>query len=102
MDAQTINKIMTSQLSALAGGLSFKKAESYYCLIAKESKQDVTILSYIFGKQDWVKGEFQIEVLNLIPEQTENRLGTQRLCSLPSSILLHEYPRIELLMVKKG
>ena len=37
--------------------------------------------SLLFGKQDWLKGEFQIKVLNLIPTQTENRLGMQRSCS---------------------
>ena len=35
--------------------------------------------AFSFGKQDWIKGEFQIEVLNLIPKQTENRLGTQKI-----------------------
>ena len=30
----------------------------------------------LFERQDWLKGEFQIEVLNLIPKQMENRLGT--------------------------
>ena len=39
---------------------------------------DLTLLhlNLLFGKQDWLKGEFQIKVLNLIPKQTENRLGT--------------------------
>ena len=32
--------------------------------------------AFSFGKQDWLKGEFQIKVLNLIPKQMENRLGT--------------------------
>ena len=30
----------------------------------------------LFGKQHWVKGGHQIEVLNLIHKQTDNRLGT--------------------------
>ena len=29
-----------------------------------------------FGKQHWVTGEYKTEVLNFIPKQTENRLGT--------------------------
>ena len=35
----------------------------------------------LFGKQHWVSGEYQTEVLNLIPKQLENRLATQRSCS---------------------
>ena len=44
-------------------------------------------------RQSWLKGEFQIEVLILIPEQTENRLGMQKSCSLPSPIPLHILPQ---------
>ena len=48
-------------------------------------------ISLSFGKQDWLKGECQIEVLNLIPKQTENRQGTRRSCSLSPIIWLHKY-----------
>ena len=37
-----------------------------------------TTPQFLFGRQDWVKGEFQIKVLYLIHKQTENRLSTQR------------------------
>ena len=30
----------------------------------------------LLEKQHWARGEYQTEVLNLIPKQTENRLGT--------------------------
>ena len=40
----------------------------------------LSCLSILFGKQDLLKGEFHIEVLNFIPKQKENRIGMQRSC----------------------
>ena len=40
----------------------------------------LSCISVLFGKQDLLKGEFHIEVLNFIPKQKENRIGMQRSC----------------------